>query len=88
MDFAKLFGNGKTVASGIAAVLVKVLSPVLRDKGVEIPEGLEDAVATMLLVFMGVVGLGSRTVKTNEKIEDHKTQLDDLKKEISDLKKK
>jgi len=84
---SKLIGNGKTIASGMAAVIVKVVAPILRGKGVEIPEGIEDAVATILLVFMGVVGLGTRTVNANDKIEAAKTEIDDLKKEISNLKK-
>ena len=80
----KLVGSGKTLASGIAALLVQIATPVLRDKGVDVPVGLEDAITTVLLVFMGFVGLGSKVVRSDEKNEEN---VNALKAEIEELKK-
>ena len=85
MNLGKLIGNGKTLASGVAAVLVQFIAPMLRDKGVDVPAGLEDGITTILLVFMGVVGLGSRSVRVDEKVDE---SVIELKKEINDLKNK
>jgi hypothetical protein len=83
--FKKLFGNGKTMASGIAAVVVVALAPVLASHGVVAPPGLEEAIVTILLVIMGVVGLGDRNARLDEKVDENVAQ---LKQEIEELKKK
>lgn len=83
--FKKLLGNGKTLGSGLAALIVQIITPALRAKGVDVPEGMEDAISTVLIVFMGFVGLGSKAVRVDEKVD---ANVAELKKEIDALKNK
>jgi hypothetical protein len=81
----KLTGGGKTLALGGAAVLVKILAPIAQKNGWEIPEGAEDAVATILLFLMGFVGLGNKNIKVDEKAEIANANISVLGNQVASL---
>ncbi len=81
----KLTGNGKTLAFGGAAVLVKIITPIAKAHGLQLPDGFEDAVATVLLFLMGFVGLGSKDLRADDKVEAVHSNVAALTSQVVDL---